>query len=307
MMLKAVIDTGANSVKLVLLKKENGKFIRVLNKLEITRLAEDLDKSGVFKPEAMKRTLRVISEFVNTAEKEGAEEIKILGMAAFRKAENSADFIEEIKNATGIILRVLTGDEEAYLGLIGVAKTLDADNFILLDIGGGSIELCAKYGEEEFLKSIPIGAVNLYENFIKNEPPLDDERVAVENYIREKINRDSSHLINGSCPYLFYLFSAPIFGVGGTITTIADMMMGLPEFDTDKTHLYKMRYDDLKKLNDKLWKMPLEERKKITGLHPQRADVIIAGASIIQVVMEILNKDILTVSVANLVEGVLYE
>ena len=77
--------------------------------------------------------------------------------------------------------------------------------------------------------------------------------------------------------------------------------------DTDKTHLYKMKYDDLKKLNDKLWKMPLPERKKITGLHPQRADVIITGASIIQVVMEVLKKDTLIVSVVNLVEGVLYE
>jgi len=294
-MLKAVIDTGANSVKLVLLKKENGKFIRVLNKLEITRLAEDLDKNKIFKLEAMKRTLSVLLEFVETAKKEGAEEIKLLGMAAFRKAENRAEFIEEIKNATGLTLRVLTGGEEARLGLIGIARTLDMDNFVLLDIGGGSIELCAKSGEEEFLKSIPIGAVNLYENFIKNEPPSVEERFAVEDYVREKI---------GTHPN-FLNFS--LIGVGGTITTIADMIMGLSEFDTDKTHLYKMKYDDLKKLNDKLWKMPLPERKKITGLHPQRADVIITGASIIQVVMEVLKKDTLIVSVVNLVEGVLYE
>lgn len=301
-MLKAVIDTGANSVKLVLLKKESGKFIRVLNKLEITRLAEDLDKNKVFKPVAMKRTLSVLLDFVKTAKKEGAEEIKLLGMAAFRKAENREEFIEEIKSATGLTLRVLTGEEEARLGLIGIARTIDVDNFVLLDIGGGSTELCAKHGEEEFLKSIPIGAVNLYENFIKNEPPRDEERKSVENHIREKVGTHPTFRRKVGCVPTFSLF-----GVGGTITTIADMIMGLPEFDTDKTHLYKMKYDDLKKLNNKLWKMPLAERKKITGLHPQRADVIITGASIIQVVMEALNKDVLTVSVANLVEGALYE
>lgn len=207
----------------------------------------------------MEETLDALRAFKEDALKAGAEDIIVIGTSALRDAENRDVFLETVKSELGLKVEVISGDEEARLGFLGVSKGLKghikSDDYILVvDIGGGSTELIVgRNGEIEYAKSIDIGAVRLSDKFVTTDPVSLLEQQAIADHIRialkEVMNRVETYPIKG------------VIGIGGTITTIGSMALEMKDYDRSKIHNYYVPLETIYDINKKLLNQKLKVEK----------------------------------------------
>jgi len=296
----ASIDVGTNSVKLLVADVEGQQIRSVLHEQQIiTRLGQGVDKTGELLPEAMDRTLKAIEDFKREAELAGAQDVIAIATSAARDARNCDTFIQEAMEKTGIKLSVVSGDEEAELTFAGTCSDPEfrSRRLILADIGGGSSEfITGQDGRIENRFSVNTGCVRLTEEFIHSDPVDATE-----------LQRIFQHLISSLYSRLVGLLTVEryLVGVGGTITTLAAIHQGMEIHDAGKIHRYVLQKEEIVRLLTYLMRMKLEDRKKVPGLPPQRADVIVAGAAIFSTIMEILRVGEITVSSRGLRYGIL--
>lgn len=292
--MKAVIDIGTNSVRLLIAEKnENGEWEAVKKGMEQSRLGEGMTSSDTLTNAARTRTLEAVEGFVETARLAGADDIRTYGTAILRETKDGADFCEKILEQTGIPVKVLSGEEEAfysYLGAVGASSSVA----VSVDIGGGSTELCMGFGPAiGFRKSFPIGCVRCSDLF--------DTTTA----------RGVAELKK----YCFQKFSASDdlsavkrwFAVGGTATSVASMLQRLETYDPEKIQGYQLEQDAVAALLKELYRMSYEDRCHLPGLRAERADIIVAGAAILDSLMEYFALSEITVSDRGLTEGLLDE
>lgn len=279
-MLYGVIDIGSNSVRLMM---HNG--VKTLyKKIKITALAENMGEQRVLTTEAIKRTALAVAEFVGFAKKQCADEIFAFATAAVRYAKNRAIFLDEVKNLCGVDVEVVSGEMEAELGYIGALNGSDGG---VIDIGGASAEvIVCKNGEKIFGKSLDVGAVK-----IKDKCGQDYN--AVKAFLTDKITE------YGNIP------NAEFFGIGGTATTIASILLQLEVYDAEKVNGFCIEKTQLNSLVNKLFSMTIEERKKLKGLQPERAEVIAGGAELMLLIMDKIGIDKIIVSESDNLEGYL--
>ncbi len=274
-----VIDVGSNSVRLMI--SENGKSLKKF--LSTTRLAEN-KKDGFLCEKSSLRTLKAIKEYVDAAQLEGADKIFAFATAAVRNSVNGAEFAVKAKEISGVYLDVVSGETEACLGLYGALKGKDG---AVLDIGGGSTEIgVVKGGKCVYSKSLPIGAVVLTQRFGQNYAAIKDY---VNNAVKEY----------GKIP------SADFYCIGGTCTTLAAASQKLAVYDPEKVDGYKLTKAEIARLTRELSALTVEERKEIAGIQKERADIIHAGAAILNAVAEYINAPYFTVSESDNLEGYL--
>ena len=297
-MLLASMDIGTNSVKLLVAEVEDQQIKKVLLDYPvITRLGEGLDKNHEILPEAMDRTLQVISDFQNRAKQLGVEDTIVIATSAMRDARNRDVFIQKVLEQTGINLQVITGDEEAEIAFMGVCSDdeLQSRNAILVDVGGGSTEfIIGQDGRIENQFSINVGCVRLTEEFIHTDPV---DSADLQNIIQ--------HVISAIYPRLISISPGErdLIGIGGTITTVALVHQNMEGCVLNNVHKYVLQKDQIFKILTHLRRMTLEERKNVPGLSPQRADIIIAGIAIFSTIMEILRIQEIVVSARGLRYG----
>ena len=295
---KGIIDTGTNSCRLFIaeVKKSEGQtsiIKKIYKETQITKLGRYINEDSSIREEGMDIVVKIISKYKKTAEEYGVFEIKGFATSATREALNRDYFLKKIYDETKIEIKCISGDEEAELTFSGAISEFDK-NIILFDIGGGSTEII--YGDKnktEFLKSFKAGAVRETEMFFRED-----------NFSQENIEKCRESL-KKRFEEIEYLKEKDfeLVGVAGTVTTNVSVKEKMEKYDTDKVHMYKLSKEDLEK-NLKLYlSKNLEERKKIAGLQPQRADTVISGTIIILVIMEILKKDEITVSECDNLEG----
>jgi exopolyphosphatase/guanosine-5'-triphosphate,3'-diphosphate pyrophosphatase len=279
----ASMDIGTNSVKLLVADVENQQIKNVLLELmDITRLGEGIDRNYELLPEAMDRTLHAISDFQNRAKQLGAENTIAIATSAMRDAKNRDVFIQKVMEKTGLNLQIVSGDEEAELVFTGVCSDIELQSkkLILVDVGGGSTEfIFGQNGNIEDRFSINVGCVRLTEEFIRSDPvdPADLQKI-----IQHVIAMFYVHLAN--IPAEEY----ELIGIGGTITTAALIHQNMEGSALNEIHGYVMQKEQIFRLLTNLRRMTLEERRKVPGLSPQRADVIVAGIATFSTIMEIL-------------------
>lgn len=278
----AVIDIGSNSVRLMLWADGKSFYKR----LSVTRLGSGLAESGMLSKSAMERTQQAVLKFCKEGRNAGAE-VLAFATAAVRSAQNGADFCARVKAACGVCIDVISGENEAKLGLLGaLGRTNDGG---ILDIGGASTELCLRQnGEIIFSKSIPLGAVRLYDTC------HDDER-ALLNTITEVASAFDGAAIEGT-----------IYAVGGTASTLASIKLGLNEYDGTRLQGLPLSRDWVQKTASNLLALPIEQRKKIAGMDPLRADIIAGGAFLMGILLEKLDCDRILFSDCDNLEGYLY-
>ena len=296
----ASIDIGTNSVKLLVADIEDQKIADVVEeKPVITRLGEGVDKARKLLPEAMDRTLAVIEDFKWQAEFLGAQEIIAVATSAVRDADNRDEFVQNVKTRTGLEPLVISGEEEARLTFMGACSDpeLRSRKLILVDVGGGSSEfIVGQGGEVEERFSIDTGCVRLTEEFINSDPIDRAELDKAVEHIKSLLYRQL-----GRIP----MDDRKMVGVGGTITSLAAIHQRMETYDPDRIHRYVLKRKKLNKILDRLSQMKLEDRKKVTGLPSQRADVIVAGAAIFSVIMGMLDVKEIIVSNRGIRYGVL--
>ncbi len=296
-MRKAVIDVGTNSVRLLIAKRlEDSTYSPVLYRVEITRLGEGIGQERALKPGAVSRTINVIKNYLQDTKKCRVEKAYIMATSAVREASNGECFVSMVKEKTGLSLKVLSGIEEAELSYLGVTKTLpeSGKHPLVFDLGGGSTEFIWKEEKKVFSESYKIGVVRLTETYISYDPPRQDELKNIEKYIRNILREMNNDKINKQ---------DKLIGVGGTITSLAAISQGLTVYDQEKVHGYVLTRENLEKLWNRLLLLKEPERRKLPGLQPQRADVIIAGTVAIKTIMDLFNYIDVTVSEGDLLMG----
>ncbi len=297
------IDVGTNTVRLLVAEAEGpGRFRALFEDQAITRLGEGFRASRTLGREPMRRTIEVVARYADVARAHGAEAIAAVGTAAARDARNGAEFCGELERGARLPCEFLSGEREAALMLQGVLHALGVrhERLLVLDVGGGSTELVvAAGGRPERLVSAPLGVVALTERYLKSNPPRSWELVKLEGAIAEQMDDLREHVGD--------LRGQVCAGTAGTVTTLAAIDMGLREYDPRRVNGYRLYRRRLSELYRWLARMTVESRRRVPGLEPGRADVIVAGAAVVLQAMEALGFSELKVSDGGLREGVLLD
>ena len=296
----AVMDLGTNSLRLLIAEKTSpGIYLPRHSRVEITRLGEGTAQGGELSLEAVERTVEAVKSYLMDIKEYHAHITAVMGTSAVRESKNNEILISRLKKETGIELKVLSGTEEAELSYLGVVKSLPKiENPLVFDLGGGSTELIWRQEGWLTLKSIKVGVVRLTEACIFLDPPDKKEIQAIEQYTLEHLN-PLKNQIQGKLKQLI--------GVGGSITSLASVKQGLRIYDPQRVHGFTLSREDIAQLLGRLAFLKEGHRKKIPGLQPQRADVIVAGTVIILTLMKNFHFDQVTVSEGDLLLGALYK
>ncbi|MFW6034690.1 MAG: Ppx/GppA family phosphatase [Halothermotrichaceae bacterium] len=290
------VDIGTNSCRMLIAESKDDCVYKIKQQLEITRLGEGVDQNRILAKEAIERSAAVVQKFYEVMTKSGVEKIAIVGTSALRDVNNTRLLEEKIKAITGTDLKIISGKKEARLNYLGAGIDTEKE-FVLIDIGGGSTEFVWQEEGNIVFRSLDVGAVRMTERHIKSTIlpiPVDE---------LSQIAEDIAANINDNINNIGKLENA--VGVGGTITTIAAIESQLTKYDSDIIHNYQLSYDRIKQILNKLAQLTLAERKQVTGLQPGRADIIVAGIKILQVIMQELKIEQITVSDHDLLFGII--
>jgi exopolyphosphatase/guanosine-5'-triphosphate,3'-diphosphate pyrophosphatase len=271
----AAVDLGTNTTRLLVGDVEGGRVEELHRETRITRLGEGVDARRRLLPVPVARVRNTLTDYRRTAESLGAERTLLVATSAVRDAENGEAFLGEIEWSYGFATRLLSGDEEAELTQRGVGE-LEATT-LLVDIGGGSTELAL----DGFRRSLPLGSGRF----------------------TERHGEDVEASIQAARALLPELGPEGAVGVAATITSIAALDLGLEEYDRARVHGHVLTRDGARAQLERLAALPLEERRRVPALDPDRAPVIVAGGAILLAILEGYGLESIRVSERDLLDG----
>ncbi len=297
---RAVIDIGTNSVKLLVADVHNLIVEPVLEQSEQTRLGQGFYTTHRLQSLAIQTTAQAVANFARIAAAHGASTTRVIATSAARDATNQSELLEAVFDASRLTVEILSGEQEAEWVFRGVTSQpqLDAERLLILDVGGGGTEfILGDHHHRSFSESFRLGSVRLLERFPHSDPPTPDE-------LRQSRDWTDNFLEAHVCPRIrpFLQKGAPpkLVGSGGAATILARIHRSLDDFDRAKIESVLIPRPDLIRHTENLWSLPLAERKRVVGLPPKRADVILTGATIYQAVMQAFDFDTLRVTTRGL-------
>lgn len=297
----AVIDIGTNSTKMTVADAaESGRLSVVDEQSEVTRLGEGVDRSGRLGDAPMTRTLEAVTRFADAARALGAEVVLGAGTSALRDAANGPEFSARVKAEAGVKAQIISGDREAQLAYAAVRSDSSLNipaeaPLLVFDIGGGSTELILgdAQGAGRFV-SLNIGAVRLTERFLISDPPTLDE-----------LNEARQFASNSFAAFPLPDVPPWIAGIGGTALNLAAVTQGRAAPDLEQIHGTALSHAEVAAALDRFAHVSVEARRAIPGLEPKRADVITAGALILDTLLTYFHADHFLLSVRGLRYGLL--
>ena len=297
----AAIDIGTNSTKMTVADvSATGLLSVVSEESDVTRLGEGVDEARRLGDVPMARTLDAVIRFAGAARALGAEIVLGAGTSALRDAVNGADFIAKIKAGADVEVQIISGDREAQLAYAAVRSDRSLaipteGSLLVFDIGGGSTELIlgGADGVGRY-KSLDIGAVRLTERFLRSDPPAEAELTQARQYAANELA-------------LFPRPDAPlrVAGIGGTALNIAAVTSGQSRPDPDSIHGASVSSAEVSAALLRFSSVSLAARKTIPGLEPKRADVIVAGALILDALLTYFGSGTFLLSARGLRYGLL--
>lgn len=277
---RAVIDVGTNSVKLLVADVSGGDVQPVFEDSKQTRLGRGFYETHELQPDAIKQTAEAVAKFSERARELNAVSIRVIATSAARDAKNSVALTAAIEQACGLKVEIISGEQEADWAFRGVTSNPEfaRQTVLVLDVGGGSTEFILGSGRQKlFSESHPLGSVRLMEKIPHSDPPTAGELGQCRCWLREFLDAEVRIKLPGD---------VQLVGTGGTASILARMELKLDDFDRARIEGARLTHQQIIAHMNRLWSLPLEERKKITGLPPKRADVILTGAAIYEAVME---------------------
>ena len=298
---RAVIDVGTNSIKLLVADVCGHEVRPIHEESRQTRLGQGFYETHRLQPESIALTAEAVWEFGEIAREKNAVSIRVIATSAARDAVNPADLTNAIERACGFKTEIITGEQEAEWAFAGAATdpALDKQPLLLLDVGGGSTEFILGRGDKKhFARSFPLGTVRLMEKFPPGDPPKKSEFETCRDWIRE-------FLLNEVRPHLEPALKqesghVQLVGTGGTTSILARIENRLDSFDREKIEHTVLTFRQIASCRKILWELPLVKRREIPGLPKQRADVILTGVLIYEVMMEEFQFEQLRVSTRGL-------
>jgi exopolyphosphatase/guanosine-5'-triphosphate,3'-diphosphate pyrophosphatase len=305
----AVIDIGTNSVKMSVAAIDGGENGPVEKNFmtETTRLGEGLVDEGVINAAAILRTVNAIERFLHVVQQYDCPHVCAFATHAVRVATNGTEAAARIARETGIDVRVLSGDEEAQFAFRSARERVrnHKPHLYLIDVGGGSVEFV--HGSDDkvvTVRTLPLGALRLTGRFLHSDPIAPGEFKKLRAYVDNSL----SLLFEGIGDLAGPRASLPPSSVdlvasGGSVTTIKKMC------DSSWIHTSittpKIRIGEIRGLEKRCLALPLEKRKRLPGIDPERADIIPAGLAVVIAFMEAAGKRVLTVNPGGVRDGVL--
>jgi exopolyphosphatase/guanosine-5'-triphosphate,3'-diphosphate pyrophosphatase len=280
-----VVDIGTNSMRLLITGTEGdvGRWV------EVTGLGRGVDASGVLDPQAVDRTIEVLSGFGETMRREGVDARAAMATSATRDAGNRDVFLRRATEALGVAPEVIGGEREGALAYAGATSELGAGDWLVSDIGGGSTEFVT----DARVMSIDIGSVRLTDRHLPHRPAGGDEMSAATGHV--------ASLFAGVD------FTGQVVGVAGTWTTLAAIDLDLPHYDPQRTHHHTMSADAVDEIVNRLAGLTVAETAAIPSMDPGRAPVILAGAVVASGVLRHLGAAELIVSEKDTLDGLATE
>jgi exopolyphosphatase / guanosine-5'-triphosphate,3'-diphosphate pyrophosphatase len=289
----AAVDQGTNTTRLLVADVQDGAVEEVSKRVEITRLGEGVDARRRLLPLPIARVRNALTDYRREAESLAVERVLLVATSAVRDADNGEAFLGEIEWSYGFTTRLLSGDEEAELTFRGAADGR-VGLTLVIDPGGGSTEfVVGEAGVVRSQVSVDIGSVRLTERFLHADPPSQAEQLACAEYV------------TSSLPPLPKVDNA--IGVAGTITTLAALDLDSEDPEGFGTHGHRLTLDSVSAQRDRLASVRLDERRRLPGLHPKRAPVIVAGAILVEEVIAAYGLNALEVSERDLLHGAALE
>ena len=278
----AAIDIGSNSIRMEAAELSPGSPMRVLaSERVVTRLGESVFRNGVIAQEALELTCSVLARMAQQYQKLDLVGVRAVATSAVRDARNQAEFVERASIAVGTPVEIISGREESRLIHLGVQARWPHPNrnLLIVDIGGGSAELIA--GEHCRMRdsfSRPLGAVRLREIFLQNDPPLPNELHQMHEYIEEKLAGIGKRFGNGRWDR--------VIGTSATASAVICAVNRIPRTKRDQADRMRASTHEVRRLYKKLSALDLADRRKVTGIGPRRAEIIVPGISVLLRVLE---------------------
>lgn len=300
---RAAIDIGTVSTRLLIADVDDGSLTEVLRRTLITHLGEGLTSTGRLSDEAIARVTGVVQGFLRDCAEAGVEETHAIATSAARDAANGEMLLDRL-DALGMRPEIVTGGREAALSFLGATYALDDEDILVADLGGGSTELILGSVVEEdgrrttdidAARSLDVGSRRVTEMFLHTDPPTPEEMDAATGWIVEEMR-----------PFFDGIRRRPhsLVALAGTATSLSAIQMGLETYDPERVHGSKLSGADIASLKEELAAMPLGQRHEIPSLDPGRAQVIVAGAMILETVLGLAGLDSLTVSEHDILYGI---
>jgi exopolyphosphatase / guanosine-5'-triphosphate,3'-diphosphate pyrophosphatase len=268
----AAIDIGTNSVLLLIADVSGGAAVPLVERATITRLGQGVDRSRRLAPEAIERTLACLERYAAEIREHAPDVVLAVGTSAMRDAEGGASFRERARDLLGVEPRVASGDEEAELTFLGALSGLQvAGDVLVVDVGGGSTEIITgdvASGPRDKI-SLDIGSVRLTERHVRDDPPSEADL--------ERVRADVRAALEG----VPFRPSGLAVGVAGTVTTIAAFAKDIVPYDGARAHGAVLTRDEVSAAVAELARLPVEQRRQLPAVDPKRADVIVAGAVLV--------------------------
>lgn len=275
----AAVDIGSNSVRLKIARLSGRRLHPVHEDREVTRLGEQVFKSGFLSPEAMAETVKVLRRFHRATQRFGADPVRVVATSALRDARNSRAFLEWVRSATGWRVEIISGLEEArliHLGLVSSTR-MNASPALMIDLGGGSCELTiSNKGHIQGTVSLPLGAVRLTDEFLHHDPPRKGELKRLRALVGREVARIADRIIKAHVKV--------VIATSGTAAALAAVASHLaPSFSREQTAVSRAA---MKRIAKRICRLSIEERRKIEGIGPRRAEIIAAGALVYAELLE---------------------
>ena len=306
----ASIDIGTHSTRLLITDYQNNKFIPLERKMKITRLGKNLDENNMIGKDSARKTVEALSDYQRLIGDYNVKKFRVVGTSAIRKASNSDWFISYVYKHLGMKIDVVSGQEEARLSFYGAVRDMDLNyprckvdltgKILVVDIGGGSSEFIL--GDcncnLQLVESLNLGCVSLTKKFIGSSIPDTNNLSQMQQYIVNELEETTGKINRYEPVY--------VIGVAGTITTLAAIDLKLVAYNSEKIHRHILSLKKIENIYKNLCRLDLKGRKKVVGLHPGRADVIIGGTAIVLEVLKLLDVNDIMVSERDILDGIIY-
>lgn len=298
----AAIDIGTVTTRLLVADTDGVEVREVLRRTTVTHLGEGLHATGALSPAGIGRVADAVAGFVADIAANGAEAVVVVATSAARDASNGSEFLGAVE-AAGARPRIIPGEVEARLSFAGATYGIEADGILVADLGGGSTELVsgsAGRGDEgrevriSAARSIDVGSRRVLDMFLHSDPPRPEELDAAAEWVADQMDA-----------FFLQLPGRPseLITLAGTGTTLAAVKQSLVPYDPAKIHGTHLSGADVADLLGELAAMPLAARRGVTGMDPARADVVVAGALILQTIIALAGLDGTTVSEHDILYG----
>ncbi|MEK4228551.1 Ppx/GppA phosphatase family protein [Solibacillus sp. FSL H8-0538] len=293
----AIIDIGSNTIRLVFYEYDKNEGLHEFGNIKtVARLRTHILPNGEMAEEGIQLLLKTLSSFKQILADYNVTDIKAVATAAVRQAINNEAIITRMIQETGIAIDILSEEEEAYFGFIAVAHSMDTPSAVTIDIGGGSTEITL-FKNKKLQKTIsfPFGTVSLKQKFVQGHIINEQERLALQNYVKEGF-KSLSWIEN---------VKLPIIAIGGSARNVAQIHQQKVDYPLSGVHQYEMTRNDIIQLKEELAKMPFEQLKQLDGLSSDRADIIVPALEVFSSLMEVVGTQSFQLSKKGLREGLI--